>query len=144
MTAKMAEALRLMRASPDPRMAVTITQPTRHCTGGPFINLRTARALEAAGLAAFERGGDEPLYEWFSLTDAGRAAADALDDEHEAPAANVRNTAGCCDGDGQVHHGEGALSWVTLCHDPACVARREAAWAAECGETPASERKDPA
>jgi hypothetical protein len=52
--------------------------------------------------------------------------------------ANVRNTAGCCDGYGQVHHGEGALSWVTLCRDADCVARREAAWAAECGETPAS------
>jgi hypothetical protein len=62
----------------------------------------------------------------------------AQGEKHEAPAANVRNTAGCCDGSGQVHHGSGALSWVTPCRDADCVARREAAWAAECGETPAS------
>jgi hypothetical protein len=55
----------------------------------------------------------------------------AMGDEHQAPA-------GCCDGDGQVHHGSGALSYVTLCRNAECVARREAAWAAECGETPAS------
>ena len=40
----------------------------------------------------------------------------------------------CCDGRGQVKHGEGALSFVTLCRDPECVARRERAWAIECGE----------
>jgi hypothetical protein len=39
-----------------------------------------------------------------------------------------RNTAGCCDGRGQVHHGEGALSFVTLCPN-GCAAR---AWDEEC------------
>jgi hypothetical protein len=62
---------------------------------------------------------------------AAEALAVVQGDKHEAPAS-------CCDGYGQVHHGEGALSWVTLCRDAECVARREAAWAAECGETPAS------
>jgi hypothetical protein len=61
---------------------------------------------------------------------------------HSTSRANVLNTAGCCDGDGQVHHGEGALSWVTLCRNADCVARREAAWAKECGETPASGEKE--
>lgn len=42
----------------------------------------------------------------------------------------------CCDGHGQVHHGSGALHYVTLCRDKACVAAREARWAAECGEAP--------
>ena len=46
---------------------------------------------------------------------------------------NERETA-CCDGMGQVHHGEGALGYVTLCRNPGCVARRERAWAIECGE----------
>jgi hypothetical protein len=46
--------------------------------------------------------------------------------------------ASCCDGSGQVHHGEGPLRYVTLCRDADCVARREAAWAAECGEASAS------
>lgn len=32
-----------------------------------------------------------------------------------------RNTHGCCDGTGQVHHGEGALSYVTQCQNPSCV-----------------------
>lgn len=33
-----------------------------------------------------------------------------------------------CDGQGQVHHGEGALSYVTLCKDEACWERRQQAW----------------
>lgn len=33
-----------------------------------------------------------------------------------------------CDGHGQVHHGEGALHWVTLCRDPGCRERRDAAF----------------
>jgi hypothetical protein len=41
-----------------------------------------------------------------------------------------RNTAGCCDGRGQVHHGEGALSFVTLCPN-GCGSK---AWDAECEE----------
>jgi hypothetical protein len=39
-----------------------------------------------------------------------------------------RNTAGCCDGRGQVHHGEGALAFVTLCPN-GCGAK---AWDEEC------------
>lgn len=57
----------------------------------------------------------------------------------------TRNTAGCCDGSGQVHHVAhddphyvGPLAFVTLCRDPACMARREEAWARECGELPAT------
>lgn len=58
-----------------------------------------------------------------------------LDDYDDAyPDPHPRNTAGCCDGHGQVHHGRGALSYVTLCRDPACMARREAEWARLCGE----------
>lgn len=55
----------------------------------------------------------------------------------------TKNTHGCCDGSGQEHHvagndpNVGALSYVSLCLDPECVARREAAWARECGEEPA-------
>lgn len=48
--------------------------------------------------------------------------------------AEGRAVTACCDGRGQVKHGEGALSFVTLCRDPECVARRERAWAIECGE----------
>jgi hypothetical protein len=55
----------------------------------------------------------------------------------------TKNTAGCCDGHGQVHHVatddpsyEGALSFVLPCRDPECLARRRAAWARECGERP--------
>jgi hypothetical protein len=40
------------------------------------------------------------------------------------------NTAGCCDGRGQVHHGEGALSFVTLCPN-GCGSK---AWDADCEE----------
>lgn len=52
----------------------------------------------------------------------------------EYPDPHPLNTAGCCDGRGQVHHGFGALSYVTLCRDAECVAERERAWAKECGE----------
>jgi hypothetical protein len=51
----------------------------------------------------------------------------------------TKNTAGCCDGHGQVHHVasddphyEGALSFIRPCEDPECIARREAEWAREC------------
>jgi hypothetical protein len=50
------------------------------------------------------------------------ALAAVLGDDH------VRNTAGCCDGDGQVHHGEGALSYVTPCRNRECLERGVAAW----------------
>lgn len=55
----------------------------------------------------------------------------------------TKNTQGCCDGRGQVHevagddpHYVGPLSFVVLCRDPECIARRDAAWALECGEVP--------
>jgi hypothetical protein len=67
--------------------------------------------------------------------------AAARGEEHVAPAANVRNTAGCCDGDGQVHHGEGALSYVTLCRNRECLERGVAAWTDPQHETPASGEK---
>lgn len=51
----------------------------------------------------------------------------------------TKNTHGCCDGTGQVHHvaGDnphyvGPLSYIALCHDKACMARRAAAWDREC------------
>lgn len=37
---------------------------------------------------------------------------------------------GCCDGNGQVSHGDGALSWVTLCPN-GCGS---AGWDAECAD----------
>jgi hypothetical protein len=52
-------------------------------------------------------------------------------DEHQAPAS-------CCDGYGQVHHGEGALSYVTLCRNRECLERGVAAWTDPQHETPAS------
>ena len=61
----------------------------------------------------------------------------ATDPRYDAtfyPRVHPRNVAGCCDGHGQVHHGFGALGYVTLCTDAECVARRERAWAIECGE----------
>jgi hypothetical protein len=45
---------------------------------------------------------------------------------------DARTAIGCCDGRGEVRHGAEALSFVTLCLDPLCVARRRAEWAAEC------------
>jgi hypothetical protein len=62
---------------------------------------------------------------------------DILADKHEAAAAHVRNTAGCCDGYGQVYHGEGALSYVTLCRNRECLERGVAAWTDPQHETPA-------
>lgn len=53
------------------------------------------------------------------------------------PFVHPLNVAGCCDGHGQVHHGFGALSYVTLCQDPECVAWRDAGWSHFCGEAPA-------
>lgn len=52
--------------------------------------------------------------------------------------AHADNTAGCCDGRGQVHHGSGALHYVTLCRDADCLERREREWARECGEDEAA------
>jgi hypothetical protein len=52
-------------------------------------------------------------------------------EEHQAPAS-------CCDGYGQVHHGEGALSYVTLCRNRECLERGIAAWTDPQHETPAS------
>jgi hypothetical protein len=84
LTARMRYALRLMYESSEERMAVTVTQPTRPLLGpSAFVNLRTARALEDAGLACFEYGGGEPTYEWFSLTDAGRELAGTLPESAE-------------------------------------------------------------
>lgn len=61
----------------------------------------------------------------------------------------TKNTAGCCDGYGQVHvvatddpYYEGPLSSVLLCHDPECMARRRARWAAECAPKPDSEERE--
>jgi hypothetical protein len=45
----------------------------------------------------------------------------------DRPEQNPRNTAGCCDGRGQVHWYGGALAFVSPCREPVCVARREAA-----------------
>jgi hypothetical protein len=43
-----------------------------------------------------------------------------------------RNTAGCCDGMGQVHFRDGSLAFITLCQDRECCERRERDWAREC------------
>lgn len=81
LTARMRYALRLMYESIETEMAVTITQPTRPVTGpSAFVNVRTARALQALGLARFSYGGAHPSYEWLSLTDAGRELAATLPD----------------------------------------------------------------
>jgi hypothetical protein len=70
-----------------------------------------------------------------------RAAMDQLNAAYEDMVSrgyieHPRNTEGCCDGRGQVPHGFGALSYVTLCEDRECMARREAEWARMCGEDP--------
>lgn len=41
-------------------------------------------------------------------------------------------------------HYEGPLSYVLPCRDPACVARRERAWAVECGEVEPDESQQKA
>jgi hypothetical protein len=57
--------------------------------------------------------------------------------------ANLRNTAGCCDGYGQVHHGSGALSYVTLCRNPKCLEKGVAAWTDPPHEASASGEERP-
>lgn len=75
LTPKMRYALNLLQSCTEDRHAVTITQPTRPVgDGDAFVNVATARALATRGLLTFSGGGDEPAYEWVSLTDAGRAA----------------------------------------------------------------------
>ena len=45
------------------------------------------------------------------------------------PDPRPRNWAPCgCDGHGQIHYGEGALHYVTLCTDRDCCERRDAAF----------------
>lgn len=81
MPERMRAAVALLGDSDEPWAAVTLTQPSRRIQPfgrGPksaFINLRTARALEARGLVHFLGGGTEPLYEYVALTDAGQTIA---------------------------------------------------------------------
>lgn len=55
------------------------------------------------------------------------ATANELPTRVRSRSAAERNTARCgCDGHGQVHHHEGALSFVTRCGDRDCILRRDA------------------